>query len=70
MGIGLSSRSVDPFLDIDFKRAEGCFVTLDCQLQDLEQAFRCVQVRHDSLCHRDWLRRGANRLRIQPKIDH
>jgi hypothetical protein len=66
----MASRSPDPSLDVDFERTECCFVTLYGKLQDLEQAFRGVQVCDDTLRHGNRLRGRADRLWVEPKIDH
>jgi len=63
------SCSSSTFLDVCFERAECCFVALYCELQDLEQSLRRVQVGDNALGYGDRLRRRAHRLRIEPEVD-
>ena len=65
---GLSS-SPNASLSICFQGAEGGFVTLDRELQHLEQPFRGIQVCNDPLRYDNWLRRWPHWLRILPEID-
>ncbi len=62
-------RAPNPLLYVGLKNAEGGFVALDRQLQDVQQPFCSVQVGHNPLGYHDRLRRHTEWLRIDSEID-
>ena len=69
VGVSCTLGLPDALLHVGLEGTKCSFVTLDRELQNVQQPFCSVEVGHNPLCYHDRLRGHSGSLRIEPEID-